>query len=147
MARRRIEPAPLVLTIPGKPPSKANRYRIAGGRFYADRAVHDYERVIARILADGQVAPLEGFVDVTIHTYPPDLRSDLTGGEKLVLDALQAEQRVKVGEYFRVIRNKWGAYVNDRQVRRFEMEFIDVDKVNPRIVVTVRPYSRRLAPP
>lgn len=133
------------LVIPGWAPSKSNSYRIARGRLIkgspgrAGTAVQDFELATLTTMCMARVEPFEGPVSVEAMVFPPNMRSDIPGVEKLLLDAMQNWRWGKVrGARKRIVNvGGYGCYLNDAQVRRFLVDFGGVDKVSPRIVVRI----------
>lgn len=143
------------LTIPGWAPSKSNSYRIgttkAGTPFLfkgspgrTGDAVKDFELAAQAACITNRVDPFEGDVTVEAMVYAPNMRCDIPGVEKVLLDSLQNWRwktvRGKRTKFVNV--GGYGCYLNDSQVKRFVVDFGGLDPVNPRIVVTVKPWVR-----
>lgn len=141
-------PEPITLTVSGWAPSKSNSYRIANGRMFkgspgrAGNAVAEFEVSALRTMLENCIKPLEGWVAVEAMVYPPNLRSDIPGCEKVLLDSLQNWRWGKEGKRrVRVPNIKgYGCYADDKQVRRFVVDFGGVDAANPRIEIIVTPW-------
>lgn len=102
-------------------PPSANRYwrKTRGGRIYKSNKASTYQANAKAIaLADG-LRPLAGRVAVTLRVFRPIKRGDLDNRIKVVLDALQGV-----------------AFDDDKQVYELHA-YLDDDKSNPRVVVTV----------
>jgi len=141
------------LVIPGVAPSKGNSYRIVyrkgrptlmkagGGRYHDGRTVDAFEAAALRAMLEAKARPMPGFLTVEAVVYPPDLRADVPGVEKVLLDSLQSwRQRGR-----QRVPNPFGAgcYDDDRQVRRFVADFGGVDATSPRVEVIVTPWTPR----
>lgn len=89
------------------PPSVNHYYRRVGPRTLISREGRTYRDRVASHLLVLSVRPLEGRIRMRIEVYPPDnRRRDLDNLLKSLWDALQ----------------KGGAYRDDSQVVRFEVE-------------------------
>lgn len=129
----------LVITVPGSVPSKGNLYRVSRrGGLYSTGEVHDFSALVARVMIDAALVPLKGDVDVTVWVYSANDRRDIAGCEKALLDALQNWRRGSRGKRIPI---RHGCYQNDKQVRRFLVEWGGIDKKNPRCEVIVKAYS------
>lgn len=146
------------LTIPGWAPSKSNSYRIgrradgtpvivkgggSGRNHDKGNALAEFEQAALAAVLTNRVEPFEDFVSVEATVYPPNMRCDIPGCEKVLLDSLQNWRMGKGKSKRRRVVNigGYGCYLNDSQVKRFLVEFGGVDKVNPRIVVTIKPWE------
>lgn len=145
---------PVLLTIPGVAPSKGNSYRavlrggkpaLVKGRRHAGSAdVGAFEAAVLQAMVDARLQPFAGPVTVEARVYPPDQRRDTPGVEKALLDALQSwrkQGRVRVPNPGGV-----GAYADDRQVRRLDVEFGGVDRERPRLELRITPWAPRPRP-
>jgi len=89
------------------PPSVNHYYRRVGPRTLISREGRAYRDRVAVVLMGLGVRPLRGPLHMRIEVYPPDnRRRDLDNLQKSLWDALQ----------------KGGAYHDDSQVVRFEVE-------------------------
>jgi crossover junction endodeoxyribonuclease RusA len=89
------------------PPSVNHYYRRVGPRTLISREGRTYRDRVAVMLMGLGVRPLRGPLRMRIEVYPPDnRRRDLDNLQKSLWDALQ----------------KGGAYQDDSQVVRFEVE-------------------------
>ena len=89
------------------PPSVNHYYRRVGPRTLISREGRAYRERVARCLGLLGVRPVRGPIHMRIEVYPPDnRRRDLDNLQKSLWDALQ----------------KGGAYLDDSQVVRFEVE-------------------------
>jgi len=89
------------------PPSVNHYYRRVGPRTLISRDGRAYRKRVTSILAVLRIRPIRGPIRMHIDVYPPDnRRRDLDNLQKSLWDALQ----------------KGGAYHDDSQVVRFEVE-------------------------
>ncbi|MCO6438166.1 MAG: RusA family crossover junction endodeoxyribonuclease [Phycisphaerae bacterium] len=107
------------------PPSVNHYWRRVGRRTLISRAGRRYRQTVLTILALMRVTLMEGDVAVRMTVYPPDRRKrDLDNLTKAVFDALQYG----------------GAYLDDSQIARFEVERARVVRGGKIIVeITERP--------
>jgi len=101
------------------PPSVNHYLRHAGHSVYRTQAANDYREIVAWILHDMEVDPLQGALKVSIVAYRPRKAGDIDGILKVSLDAM----------------NKL-AYEDDKQIVELHVWRRD-DKYNPRLEVEI----------
>ena len=111
----------MILTLPYPP--TANRYwRVWRGRAVKSTEARAYQELVRKLcrVQGARGEPFAGPVEVVISVYRPRKRGDLDNTLKVALDAL-----------------KGIAFVDDEQIVGIDARRAD-DKVNPRLVVTVK---------
>ena len=113
----------IALTLP-YPPSVNAYWRAFRGRVILSRAGREYRRSLDLRYIVGTTF---GEVEVGVVAYPPDKRRrDLDNILKCVNDALT---------HLRAIED-------DSLIRRAVQEWGEIDRENPRVEVTIKPYKR-----
>lgn len=102
-------------------PPSTNRYwrKTRNGRIYKSSEAAAYQMNAKHVALGAGLSPLSGRVAVTLRVFRPIRRGDLDNRIKIVLDALQGV-----------------AFDDDKQVYELHA-YLDDDKSNPRVVVTV----------
>jgi crossover junction endodeoxyribonuclease RusA len=117
----------IALTLP-YPPSVNAYWRAFRGRVILSKAGRDYRRRIEcmfECMPPVQLVP--GEVEVSIVAYPPDARRrDIGNLTKCLDDSLM----------------HLGLIEDDSLIRRAVQEWGEIDRENPRVEVTIKPYKR-----
>lgn len=104
------------------PPSINRTYKTGNGRFYCSQEATAFKEEVGWQLKHCNVPPL-GKLGMIIGYYFVDERRDIDSGCKILLDSLQGH-----------------LYKNDKQVKA-KLEFVYVDKQNPRCEIEVVPLE------
>jgi Holliday junction resolvase RusA-like endonuclease len=110
------------LTLP-VPPS-INR-KFISRTFVVSPEYRRFKEFVAAKMIKMRLSPLKGPVSLTILWYRARKAGDIDMFEKVLMDSLQGE--------------KFGCYLNDKQVVEKYIRKTDEDPYNPRIEVTVKP--------
>lgn len=118
--------------IPGRLPGK-NEYTNAcrKNRYAGAKMKRDAQNLVGWAIRKANLKPMSGLVDVHFNWIEPNKRRDkdnIRGADKFILDAL-----VELA----IIKDDGWRYVNDFS------DSYDVDKENPRIVVTLEEISTK----
>lgn len=108
----------LTLTLP-YPPSVNHYLAHTRNGVYRTAEAKSYREIVAWILHDMEIEPLEGLLAVEIYAYRPRKAGDIDGILKVSLDAMSKL-----------------AYVDDKQIVELHVHRRD-DKNNPRLEVTI----------
>lgn len=107
--------------IQGLVPSKSNGYKIGQSGLFKTKVLTAYESAFYLQCNHYRNKNIDGFFELHLEVYYPNMRSDLDGCLKIILDCLQKCKAVK----------------NDnRAVKIIAQKF--VDKTNPRIEFEIK---------
>jgi crossover junction endodeoxyribonuclease RusA len=118
----------IALTLP-YPPSVNSYWRCFRGRAILSREGREYrDRIVFEQRLDARLQQqIDGPVEVQMMPFPPDARRrDLDNILKCANDALK---RLNIIE-------------DDSLIRRAVQEWGEIDRENPRVEVTIKPYKR-----
>lgn len=108
------------------PPSVNHYWRRVGWRTLISREGRRYRREVVALLAASRARPMHGSLVVRVMMHPPDRRRrDLDNTLKALLDAMQ----------------HGGAFVDDDQIARLEIERADVVP-GGKVVVEIAEWRR-----
>lgn len=126
--RGRLSPEEdLWITVPNPPRSNV-MYRMGKQRMYMPAKFKAFKDSVLAQCAEQRMKPLEGDVEVSMVWYRARKSGDIDGRIKIVLDSLQSA------------RSKYGAYINDSQVRKLTIERRDTEPRRSRMVINVKPW-------